>query len=79
MENVSLTCDIVIEITPGSIDGKSFTHTIVSRRACLRAGTRYYMRGVDTEGHAANFVETEQITETENDRSSFVQVRMCST
>ena len=32
------------------------------------------MRGVDSEGHAANFVETEQITETEKARSSFVQV-----
>ena len=67
----------VIEITPCSIRGTSFTYTIVSRRSCLRAGTRYYMRGVDPEGHAANFVETEQIVETQMARASFVQVSCC--
>ena len=32
------------------------------------------MRGVDSEGHSANFVETEQITETQGARASYVQV-----
>ena len=33
------------------------------------------MRGVDSEGHAANYVETEQIIEYDNSRCSFVQTR----
>ena len=32
------------------------------------------MRGLDMEGHAANFVETEQIIEYDGCRGSFVQV-----
>jgi len=28
---------------------------------CLLAGTRFNTRGVDDEGNAANFVETEQV------------------
>lgn len=34
---------------------------LVTRRAVLRAGTRYFRRGVDDDGHVANFNETEQI------------------
>ena len=33
----------------------------MSRRSRYRAGTRYFRRGIDHEGHVANFVETEQI------------------
>ena len=33
----------------------------MSRRSRYRAGTRYFRRGIDREGHVANFVETEQI------------------
>uniref|UniRef100_A0A1I7WXX7 Phosphatidylinositol-3-phosphatase SAC1 n=1 Tax=Heterorhabditis bacteriophora TaxID=37862 RepID=A0A1I7WXX7_HETBA len=42
------------------------------------AGVRFYKRGVNSDGHPANFVETEQIVETHGttDRrlTSFVQV-----
>uniref|UniRef100_A0A914VT28 Phosphatidylinositol-3-phosphatase SAC1 n=1 Tax=Plectus sambesii TaxID=2011161 RepID=A0A914VT28_9BILA len=41
----------------------SFQLTIISRRSVYRAGTRFYMRGVNLEGHSANFIETEQIVE----------------
>jgi hypothetical protein len=34
---------------------------LISRRSRYRAGTRYFRRGVDHEGHVANFNETEQI------------------
>lgn len=34
---------------------------LITRRATLRAGTRYFRRGIDDEGHVANFNETEQI------------------
>ena len=53
--------------------GKSFTYILISRRQCYRAGTRYYMRGIDLEGYAANYVETEQIIEYDGNRASFVQ------
>ena len=33
----------------------------MSRRSRYRAGTRYFRRGIDREGHVANFVETEQV------------------
>lgn len=34
---------------------------LITRRSALRAGTRYFRRGVDNEGNVANFNETEQI------------------
>ena len=33
--------------------------TLISRLSCLRAGTRFNARGIDDDGHVANFVETE--------------------
>lgn len=35
--------------------------TVVSRLSCQRAGTRFNSRGIDDDGHVANFVETETI------------------
>ncbi|ROK35696.1 Phosphatidylinositide phosphatase SAC1-B [Anabarilius grahami] len=52
-----------------------FEWILISRRSCFRAGVRYYVRGIDSEGHAANFVETEQIVQYNNARASFVQTR----
>ncbi|KAF3906420.1 Synaptojanin-1 [Dactylellina cionopaga] len=40
--------------------GKTFV-TIISRLSCRRAGTRFNSRGMDDDGHVANFVETETI------------------
>lgn len=37
--------------------------TLIARRATARAGTRHWRRGVDSYGNAANFVESEMITE----------------
>ena len=37
-------------------------------------GTRYFIRGLDAEGNAANYVETEQIAQFESGACSFVQV-----
>uniref|UniRef100_A0A6I8QAI2 Phosphatidylinositol-3-phosphatase SAC1 n=1 Tax=Xenopus tropicalis TaxID=8364 RepID=A0A6I8QAI2_XENTR len=48
-----------IAIHSCSINGKYFDWILISRRSCFRAGVRYYVRGIDSEGHAANFVETE--------------------
>uniref|UniRef100_A0A8K9WVC2 SAC1 like phosphatidylinositide phosphatase b n=1 Tax=Oncorhynchus mykiss TaxID=8022 RepID=A0A8K9WVC2_ONCMY len=57
------------------INGKIFDWNIISRRSCFRAGVRYYVRGIDSEGHAANFVETEQIVQCSGGKASFVQTR----
>lgn len=57
------------------INQKMFSWCLVSRRSCFRAGTRFFMRGIDTEGHAANYVETEQIVECNGDCSAFTQTR----
>ncbi|XP_076009906.1 phosphatidylinositol-3-phosphatase SAC1-B [Genypterus blacodes] len=57
------------------INGKMFEWSIISRRSCFRAGVRYYVRGIDSEGHAANFVETEQVVQYNSAKASFVQTR----
>ena len=48
---------------------------LISRLSCNRVGTRYHTRGLDDDGHVANHVETEQLVFTDNDVSSFVQIR----
>ncbi len=52
-----------------------YTIALISRRSRYRAGTRYKRRGVDFDGHVANYVETEQITVYHNYVVSFLQVR----
>ena len=37
------------------------TLTVISRLSCRRAGTRFNSRGIDDDGNAANFVETETV------------------
>lgn len=51
----------VLEITPTTFKGTPLTVVLISRRSRHRAGTRYFTRGLDDEGHAANYNETEQI------------------
>lgn len=51
----------VLEITPTTFRGTPLTIVLISRRSRHRAGTRYFTRGLDDEGHAANYNETEQI------------------
>ncbi|KFD66989.1 hypothetical protein M514_07177 [Trichuris suis] len=48
---------------------------LISRRSCQRAGVRFQTRGIDEEGNAANFIETEQIVEVDGFLFSFVQTR----
>ncbi|XP_023819732.1 phosphatidylinositide phosphatase SAC1-A [Oryzias latipes] len=64
-----------ISIKSSCINGKKFEWSIISRRSCFRAGVRYYVRGIDVDGHAANFVETEQIVQYGGSKASFVQTR----
>ncbi|XP_028818989.1 phosphatidylinositide phosphatase SAC1-A isoform X3 [Denticeps clupeoides] len=64
-----------IVMKPCRINAKIFEWILISRRSCFRAGVRYYVRGIDSEGHAANFVETEQIVQYQSAKASFVQTR----
>jgi hypothetical protein len=52
-----------------------FDLALISRRSRHRAGTRYKRRGTDDQGHAANFVESEQMLCTSGHVLSFVQTR----
>ncbi|XP_028327400.1 phosphatidylinositol-3-phosphatase SAC1-B [Gouania willdenowi] len=64
-----------ISIKSSCVNGKVFEWSIISRRSCFRAGVRYYIRGIDSEGHVANYVETEQIVQYSSTKASFVQTR----
>eukprot|EP01130_Rhizamoeba_saxonica_P008214 TRINITY_DN3321_c0_g1_i1.p1 TRINITY_DN3321_c0_g1~~TRINITY_DN3321_c0_g1_i1.p1 ORF type:complete len:1172 (+),score=263.44 TRINITY_DN3321_c0_g1_i1:305-3820(+) len=50
---------------------------LISRISCSRTGTRYSARGIDDDGHVANFVETEQLlfVPEKNRCFSFLQIR----
>ncbi|KAH8682147.1 putative SAC1 protein [Xylariales sp. PMI_506] len=50
-----------LEIRPTSLKGTPLTLSLITRKSRFRAGTRYFTRGLDEEGHAANYNETEQI------------------
>ncbi|KAJ8361344.1 hypothetical protein SKAU_G00178690 [Synaphobranchus kaupii] len=52
-----------------------FTVALISRRSRHRPGMRYKRRGVDKDGHVANYVETEQQIHVHNHTLSFVQTR----
>ena len=60
-----------------SADSEDMTYKIwlISRRSRHRAGTRYKRRGVDENGHSANYVETEQVLLFHSHTVSLVQVR----
>lgn len=51
----------MLEIKPTTFKSNPLTIAIISRRSRHRGGTRYFTRGIDEEGHVANYNETEQI------------------
>ncbi|KAJ9150443.1 Phosphoinositide phosphatase SAC1 [Pleurostoma richardsiae] len=51
----------MLEIHPTTFKGTSLTIALITRRSRHRGGTRYFSRGIDDEGHVANYNETEQI------------------
>jgi hypothetical protein len=51
----------MLEIIPTRIKSTPLTMVLITRRSRHRAGTRYFSRGIDEEGHVSNFNETEQI------------------
>jgi len=64
-----------VSINTCVLNGRTFSYILLSRRSKQRAGMRLFVRGIDHKGHVANYVETEQIVETQSDRASFVQTR----
>jgi hypothetical protein len=64
-------------------NGQKLQLYLISRRSRFRAGTRYFRRGIDHDGHVANFNETEQIVTISSQADlnkaattlSFVQIR----
>lgn len=50
----------MMSITNTSIKGNGLTFVLITRRSRHRTGTRYLSRGIDEEGHVANYNETEQ-------------------
>lgn len=51
----------MLEIASTSIKSTPLTMVLITRRSRHRAGTRYFSRGIDEQGHVSNFNETEQI------------------
>ncbi|KIX00482.1 uncharacterized protein Z518_10622 [Rhinocladiella mackenziei CBS 650.93] len=51
----------MLEIQPAKVKSTNFTFALITRRSRYRGGTRYLSRGIDDQGHVANFNETEQI------------------
>lgn len=54
---------------------KAFHVYLISRRSRQRGGTRYLHRGVNEEGQAANFVESELIVHCNKNICSYLQIR----
>ena len=53
----------------------SIRYILISRRSANHCGTRYNTRGIDDEGHVANYCETEQIIYHQNNVLSFCILR----
>lgn len=60
----------MLRITTTSIKGNPLTFILITRRSRFRTGTRYFSRGLDDQGHASNYNETEQIIILNDDASS---------
>ena len=57
------------------IEEKDFKFVLISRRSYLMGGTRYNNRGIDNNGHVANYVETEQLMFNKDKIYRFFQIR----
>ncbi|KAI8997205.1 SacI homology domain-containing protein [Pilobolus umbonatus] len=57
------------------IDNERYELSVISKLSCLRAGTRFNSRGIDDDGHVANFVETETVLYSDRLCYSYTQIR----
>ncbi len=64
-----------VEVRTVYVGSKQAKAAVVSRLSVERAGTRFQVRGVDDQGHVANFAETEQAIFLGDEVTSFVQIR----
>jgi hypothetical protein len=51
----------MMRITATKVKSTLLTFTLITRRSRHRAGTRYFSRGIDDQGHVSNYNETEQV------------------
>jgi len=65
----------IVQIYVVVVKRQPFEFFLISRRSRFRAGTRYKTRGVDNQGHVANYVETEEMVSINGHSLSFVQIR----
>lgn len=66
----SFSMILAFDIRPAFIHSRHIQLCLISRRSRYRAGTRYFRRGLDHQGHVANFNETEQLLFVEDQQSS---------
>lgn len=64
-----------VEIRTVYVGARQGKAVIISRLSSERTGTRFHVRGVNDEGHVANFVETEQAIYMEDSVAAYVQTR----
>lgn len=57
------------------IDNEKYEISVISKLSCQRAGTRFNTRGIDDNGHVANFVETETVLYSDRVCYSYTQIR----
>lgn len=60
----------VCELKDVNINRRPLVFGLISRRSRFRAGTRYFSRGIDKDGHVSNFNETEQFALLDHPSSS---------
>ncbi|KAL5706157.1 GTPase activating protein (GAP) for Rho1p [Ranunculus cassubicifolius] len=58
-----------------TIEKDTIDVTLIARRCTRRTGTRMWRRGADLDGYVANYVESEQIVQSNGFTASFVQIR----
>ncbi|KAI8139943.1 Endonuclease/exonuclease/phosphatase [Fennellomyces sp. T-0311] len=58
-----------------SIESEKYELSVISKLSCKRAGTRFNSRGIDDNGHVANFVETETVLYSNRMCYAFIQTR----
>jgi hypothetical protein len=65
-----------VDSRAAKVDSYGVALMLISRRGSTRQGTRFHMRGADSEGSVANYAETEQLVLFDNGAaSSYMQIR----
>ncbi|KAI9276938.1 Endonuclease/exonuclease/phosphatase [Phascolomyces articulosus] len=57
------------------LENEKYELSVISKLSCKRAGTRFNSRGIDDNGHVANFVETETVLYSDHVCYAFTQTR----